>query len=653
MEEPQAFAPRIISLTSLSSSPPLSPPPSPTPFPSLQCLSSCSFPLTAPQQSPTGNAAIDAAVGNFARQLAATATDPNLLTWFTNEGKEGPDVCAGYYGQVFTGQGDAQANVLGANGAKFLLPALLNPDTGRCITNLPSVRDRSSSSSSSSASLPSGTASSSSLPSSLPSLPKPDSLSSFKRPRAKQSLAAVTERVRAAFDSNLRRASGAGNTLSGSGLNPGDPDCPTEPAPVVVDTIGPGGAVTLSEETAQKLQRKGLLKKVAEKFKVAVRGRGKLGGGGGAAGGASGMGGGGSGRQWSRKAMGLEGGAVADADAGASGSERSEHPAAATAAVAGDWVAQQHYRQMMEDVTARMNAAWEQEMQIARTIAVLEGREDGGRRQLGEQTSTSTSPIPVSGANPGDPGAESEPAPVSTVIIDENGNVVPADKVGRNLGEVVDAAEKLRAQWEQELSGVAQGGAAAAAVSASDNDDPSTFRHGGVEGAEYAAEKNQKMPVGAAAVKGEDNGADGGAGSKVTLLGANTDEVEGLIAKHEGQIELLDDGGAAGGVSTGAKKASSSSGTGGLSIEKTAENVWERVKDALTKKGEDLEHVSFDNNYLGADGNLDWIQGNGARGMAKIGKVEGEVVAAVQEVSFQPYLGAGGNLDWMEGHVAP
>ncbi|XAR62144.1 hypothetical protein NMG60_11016781 [Bertholletia excelsa] len=120
-----------------------------------QCPGQCAWPLhqpiygsqSQPLVAPNGDVGLDGMVINLASLLAGTATNP-----FGNGFYQGPDTapleaasaCPGVYGKgaypgyagelLVDGTTGASYNAQGANGRKYLLPALYDPATSSCST---------------------------------------------------------------------------------------------------------------------------------------------------------------------------------------------------------------------------------------------------------------------------------------------------------------------------------------------------------------------------------------------------------------------------------------------------------------------------------------------------------------------------------------
>ncbi|KAA8538106.1 hypothetical protein F0562_027714 [Nyssa sinensis] len=102
-------------------------------------------PQSAPLGAPNGDVGIDGMVVNIASLLAGTVTNPFGRGYFQGSADaplEVASACAGMYGKgaypVYAGEllldssTGASYNAQGANGKKYLLPALFNPYTSQC-----------------------------------------------------------------------------------------------------------------------------------------------------------------------------------------------------------------------------------------------------------------------------------------------------------------------------------------------------------------------------------------------------------------------------------------------------------------------------------------------------------------------------------------
>ncbi|XP_078172649.1 protein PHOSPHATE-INDUCED 1-like [Carex rostrata] len=120
-----------------------------------QCPGQCAWPFhqplygpqTPPLVSPNGNIGVDGMVMNLASMIAGTATNPFGNGYFQGPqeapmeactacpGVYGPGAFPGYAGQLQTDSSTgASYNANGANGRKYLLPAIFDPATSICST---------------------------------------------------------------------------------------------------------------------------------------------------------------------------------------------------------------------------------------------------------------------------------------------------------------------------------------------------------------------------------------------------------------------------------------------------------------------------------------------------------------------------------------
>ncbi|CAI5957495.1 unnamed protein product [Closterium sp. NIES-65] len=112
-----------------------------------QCPEGCIPPyLNQPGAvAPNGDAGMDGMVSVLAHELAEATSSPFLATWFDDQGEENADICASNYGDVISDAASGvQYNVVGQNGARFLVQANLDPRAGSCVispvaVNSPSV----------------------------------------------------------------------------------------------------------------------------------------------------------------------------------------------------------------------------------------------------------------------------------------------------------------------------------------------------------------------------------------------------------------------------------------------------------------------------------------------------------------------------------
>ncbi|KAM0949027.1 putative protein EXORDIUM [Dioscorea sansibarensis] len=123
--------------------------------PVTQCPGQCAWPFhqpiygpqTPPLLAPNGDVGVDGMVINFARTFAGAVTNPFGNGFFQGP-KEAPleaaSACPGVYGSgAYPGYAGAllvdpvsgaSYNARGADGRKYLLPALMNPATSQCST---------------------------------------------------------------------------------------------------------------------------------------------------------------------------------------------------------------------------------------------------------------------------------------------------------------------------------------------------------------------------------------------------------------------------------------------------------------------------------------------------------------------------------------
>ncbi|GJP41813.1 hypothetical protein CLOM_g1455 [Closterium sp. NIES-68] len=82
---------------------------------------------------PNGDAGMDGMVSVLAHELAEATSSPFLATWFDAQGEENADICSWSYGDVVSDMATGvQYNLVGKNGAQFLVQANLDPRAGSC-----------------------------------------------------------------------------------------------------------------------------------------------------------------------------------------------------------------------------------------------------------------------------------------------------------------------------------------------------------------------------------------------------------------------------------------------------------------------------------------------------------------------------------------
>ncbi|TVU28586.1 hypothetical protein EJB05_20108, partial [Eragrostis curvula] len=124
--------------------------------PATQCAGQCAWPFhqpaygpqTPPLTPPNGDVGVDGMVISLASMIAGTMTNPFGNGFFQEGSADAPleaaTACAGVYGKGaypgYTGSllvdkaSGASYNTNGANGRKYLVPALVDPDTSSCAT---------------------------------------------------------------------------------------------------------------------------------------------------------------------------------------------------------------------------------------------------------------------------------------------------------------------------------------------------------------------------------------------------------------------------------------------------------------------------------------------------------------------------------------
>ncbi|CAI5478820.1 unnamed protein product [Closterium sp. Yama58-4] len=101
-----------------------------------QCPEGCIPPyLNQPGAvAPNGDTGMDGMVSVLAHELAEATSSPFLATWFDDQGEENADICSSSYGDVISDAATGvQYNIVGQNGARFLVQANLDPRAGSCV----------------------------------------------------------------------------------------------------------------------------------------------------------------------------------------------------------------------------------------------------------------------------------------------------------------------------------------------------------------------------------------------------------------------------------------------------------------------------------------------------------------------------------------
>ncbi|CAI7871986.1 unnamed protein product [Closterium sp. NIES-53] len=108
-----------------------------------QCPEGCIPPyLNQPGAvAPNGDAGMDGMVSVLAHELAEATSSPFLATWFDDQGEENADICSSSYGNVISDAASGvQYNMVGQNGARFLVQANLDPRAGSCVISPVAVK---------------------------------------------------------------------------------------------------------------------------------------------------------------------------------------------------------------------------------------------------------------------------------------------------------------------------------------------------------------------------------------------------------------------------------------------------------------------------------------------------------------------------------